>query len=202
MHLVFKIISAIKLCHATNYTFRSGNCYAPHTVALNISSDLNRDKMSNPSVTCLKFYVQDEEHQRKWLDGRRYDNPADSAISMQPMIRYMCTAEGECSQSDVNDSFFTILDDPGKCSALFTREGFLDFVFKTQCDVVNNVAVVCQHDQKVKLPIRDHKSDVKVTTFDGFYSLEVFSSCDPGWFMVDNMCINFYCSNCASNSGA
>ena len=30
--------------------------------------------------------------------------------------------------------------------------------------------------------------------------MQIFSSCDPGWFMVDGMCINFYlCPDCKNN---
>ena len=40
-------------------------------------------------------------------------------------------------------------------------------------------------------------SDVKVVSVNGYYSLQIFSSCEVGWFMVDNMCINICeCQHC------
>ena len=35
-------------------------------------------------------------------------------------------------------------------------------------------------------------SDIKVSVTGGYSSLQVFSSCEVGWFMVDDMCINIY----------
>ena len=92
----------------------------------------------------------------------------------------------------------------GKCSALLTREGFFDFVvFRTQCNVPHNVAVVCQHDQKANLLLHDNKSDIKVSRVGVFYSLQVFASCDVGWFLVDNVCVNVYlCQGCLNNIAA
>ena len=97
-----------------------------------------------------------------------------------------------------------MLNDQGQCSALLTREGFFDFnVIRTHCNVSHNVAVVCQHDLKANIVFNNNMSDVKVSIDDGFYRLEMFSSCDIGWFRVDNMCINFYrCPNCLSNAEA
>ena len=43
-------------------------------------------------------------------------------------------------------------------------------------------------------------SDIKLSSVDGFHSIRLFSSCDPGWFMVDDVCINFYlCPNCTNS---
>ena len=94
-----------------------------------------------------------------------------------------------------------MLNDLGKCSALRTREGFFDFiVFRTHCNVSHTVAVVCQHSQKVNIVFNNSMSDIKISTADGFYSVQVFSSCNSGWFLVDNVCINFYhCPDCFSN---
>ena len=94
-----------------------------------------------------------------------------------------------------------MLSDQGQCSALLTREGFFDFIiFRTHCNVSHNFAVVCQHDQIVNTVFSNNISDIKVLTAHGFYNLQVFSSCDIGWFMVDNMCINFYhCPHCFNN---
>ena len=87
--------------------------------------------------------------------------------------------------------------DQGKCSALLTREGFFDFtILRTQCNVTHSIAVVCQHDDNVGLVFNNNMSDIKVSLVDGFYSLQVFSSCDPGWFKVDEACINFYPCKC------
>ena len=83
--------------------------------------------------------------------------------------------------------------DHGKCSALLTREGFFDFlVFKTQCSVPHSVAVVCQQNKKRNILFNNNMSDIKLSWNDGFHSIQVFSSCDPGWFRVDNVCINFH----------
>ena len=97
-----------------------------------------------------------------------------------------------------------MLNDQGKCSALLTRKGFFDFViFRTQCNISYQVAVVCQHEQKVNILFNNAMSDVKVSMLTAFYSLHVFSSCDVGWFMVNNVCINFYhCPNCRHNTAA
>ena len=98
------------------------------------------------------------------------------------------------------DSSFAVFNDQGQCSALLTREGFFDFtVLRTRCDVSHNVAVVCQHEQKVNTAFNNNLSDVKVSiAAGGFYRIEIFSSCDIGWFRVYNMCINFYhCSGCS-----
>ena len=91
--------------------------------------------------------------------------------------------------------------DQGKCSALLTKEGFFDFrVFKTQCNVRHSVAVVCQHDMTSNRVFSNNMSDIKLSLVDGFQSIQIFSSCDPGWFMVDDVCINFYhCPGCMNN---
>ena len=91
--------------------------------------------------------------------------------------------------------------DQGKCSALLTREGFFDFrVFKTWCNVSHSVAVVCQHNVASNLVFSNNMSDIKLSLVDGFQSIQIFSSCDPGWFMVDDVCINFYhCQGCMNN---
>ena len=63
----------------------------------------------------------------------------------------------------------------------------------------HKVAVVCQHSKRVDLVSCNNMSDIKISLANGFHSIQVFSSCDPGWFMVDDMCINFYlCQNCAT----
>ena len=97
------------------------------------------------------------------------------------------------------DSSFAMFNDHGQCSALLTREGFFDFtVVRTHCNVSHNVAVVCQHEQNVNTAFNNTLSDVKVSLADEIYSIKMFSSCDIGWFKVDNMCINFYqCSSCS-----
>ena len=94
--------------------------------------------------------------------------------------------------------------DKGKCSALLTREGFFDFVvFRTQCDDPHSVTVVCQHDQKATILHHNNMSDIKVSNVGLFYSLQVFASCDAGWFLVDNVCVNFYhCPDCSNNMAA
>ena len=49
----------------------------------------------------------------------------------------------------------------------------------------------------------NNMSDVKLSWVNGFQSILLFSSCDPGWFMVDNVCTNFYhCPHCINNSDA
>ena len=97
-----------------------------------------------------------------------------------------------------------MLSDQGKCSALLTREGFFDFnIFRTHCNVSHNVTVVCQHDQKANTVFANSMSDIQISTADGFYSLQLFSSCNSGWFLVDNVCINFYhCPRCYNNIDA
>ena len=92
----------------------------------------------------------------------------------------------------------------GNCSALLTREGFFDFViFRTRCNVSHHVALVCQHEEKSDPVFNNDMSDVKVFQVGGFYSSHVYSSCDDGWFMVDNTCINIYpCKNCQTNTEA
>ena len=115
---------------------------------------------------------------------------------MQPTATINCSAQRGCNQSDVFDKSIGMLYDKGKCSALLTRDGFFDFfVFRTQCDVAHNVSVVCQHDQKAKVLLHNNMSDIKVSTVGRFNILQVFSSCDVGWFLVDNVCVNIY--NCA-----
>ena len=95
--------------------------------------------------------------------------------------------------------------DQGRCSALLTREGFFDFiVLGTQCNVSHSVAVVCQHDNKVSLAFSNNMSDIKVLLVDGFYSLKLFASCDPCWFRVNYVCINFFrliAMNCQEHNG-
>ena len=128
-----------------------------------------------------------------------FDFPVDRVISSQPTASFDCSAEGKCSQIDVMNSPSVMLPDQGHWAALLTREGFFDFtVIRTHCNVSHNVAVVCQHDQKANIGFYNNRSDVKVSIDDGIYRLEVFSSCEIGWFRVDNMCINFYlCRNCS-----
>ena len=125
-------------------------------------------------------------------------------MSLVCIPQQVCPAEGNCSQIDVMNSSSAMLNDQGQCSILLTREGLFDFnVIRTHCNVSHNVAVVCQHDQKANIVFNNNMSDVKVTLADGFYRLEFLSSCDIGWFRVDNMCINFYhCPHCSSNAEA
>ena len=89
----------------------------------------------------------------------------------------------------------------GKCRALLTREGFFDFhVLPAPCSLSHSVAVVCQHDMKGDIVFTSNMSDLKLSLVDGFHSMQIFSSCDPGWFMVDDVCINFYlCPKCTNN---
>ena len=103
----------------------------------------------------------------------------------------------------MNISSVMVLEE-GKCSALLTREGFFDFlVFKTQCNVSHRVALVCQHNNRVNLVFSNNMSDIKLSLVNGFQSIQMFSSCDPGWFMVDDVCINFYhCPDCMNNRDA
>ena len=136
------------------------------------------------------------------MDGRLYSTPFDRRISIQPVIRVHCTGERHCTETDL-DNTSVIFNGQGKCRALLTREGFFDFhVLPTQCNVSHRVAVVCQHDVKGNLASTSNMSDIKLSLVDGFHSIQLFSSCDPGWFMVDDVCINFYLcpnKNCTSN---
>ena len=112
---------------------------------------------------------------------------------MQPTASFACSADNKCSKTDVTNTYSTMLDDQGKCSALLTREGFFDFVvFRTHCNEPHSVAIVCQNDKKVNFVFNNNMSDIKISINDGFYSLQVSSSCDVGWFMVDGICINTY----------
>ena len=126
-------------------------------------------------------------------------------LSIQPVVRFQCSNEEECLKNNpgVNTSS-EMVHDQGKCSALLTREGFFDFlVFKTQCSVPYNVAVVCQHNNFGDLAFSSNISDIKLSMVNNFHSLQVFSSCDPGWFKVDDVCINFYmCPDCRNNWAA
>ena len=64
-------------------------------------------------------------------------------------------------------------------------------------------AIVCQHEHKKSITFNNNMSDVKASIVDGYYSFQEFSSCDAGWFMVDNMCINLYqCQTCTNNAEA
>ena len=97
-----------------------------------------------------------------------------------------------------------MVHETGKCSALLTREGFFDFlVFKTQCSVPHSVVVVCQHNMARNFVFSNDMSDVKLSLVNGFQSTQIFSSCDPGWFMVNDVCTNFYhCPNCMNDRDA
>ena len=97
-----------------------------------------------------------------------------------------------------------MIHDQGKCSALLTREGFFDFlVLKTPCHVPQSVAVVCQHNATRNLVFNNNMSDIKLSMDDGFQSIQIFSSCSSGWFMVDDVCTNFYhCPDCMNNRNA
>ena len=126
---------------------------------------------------------------------------------MQPTARIQCYSERECSHIDLVNTSSTnslVVHEEGKCSALLTREAFFDFrIFKTQCNVSHSVAVVCQHDVARNIVLSNNMSDVKLSLINGFQSIQLFSSCDHGWFMVDNVCTNFYhCPNCTNNSDA
>ena len=124
-----------------------------------------------------------------------------SVVSLQPMVSFKCSAGRKCSKPEVDNTPVAMLDDQGKCSALLTREGFFDFViFRTQCDRSFPVSLVCQHKAKTAI-FHNDLSDITVATVDGFHTLRVFSSCDAGWFMVDNMCINIYqCKQCKASN--
>ena len=117
---------------------------------------------------------------------------------MEPTASFQCTATAECSQIDLVNTPSPMVHEQGKCSALLTREGLFDFfIFKTQCNIPYNVAVVCQHN-KVSSVFSNNMSDIKLSLFNKFHSIRLFSSCDPGWFKVDDVCINFYpCHNCS-----
>ena len=149
------------------------------------------------------FNLQDEGQQRKWLDGRVFDFPTQSLVSMKTMSAD-CNVEKACSETGVTAASASMLHEQGRCSALLTREGFFDFfIFRTECNVSHPVALVCQYSMKNGTMFNNDKSDVKVFKVNGFYSLQVFSACDIGWFMVDNMCINIYfCQGCKSNKDA
>ena len=123
---------------------------------------------------------------------------------MQPIAKFDCSAQKRCTRSDKLDIDLAMWKDKGKCSALLTREGFFDFVvFRTQCDVPHNVTVVCQHDQKASIVLHNNMSDIKVSRVGLFSRLQVFVSCDVGWFLVDNVCVNFYhCLDCSNNLAA
>ena len=133
-----------------------------------------------------------------------YAGPADSGISIQPTARIECTGERECSQIDLVNTFSPVIHDQGKCSALLSRESFFDFlVLKIQCNVPQSVAVVCQHHMTRNLVFNNNMSDIKLSFVDGFQIIQMLSTCDPGWFMVDDVCINFYhCPDCMNNSDA
>ena len=120
-----------------------------------------------------------------------------SIVSMQPIMSFNCSAGTKCSQTAVANTSVAMLDDQGKCLALLPREGFFDFViFRTRCDISFPISLVCQHKTKT-FAFDNDLSDIKVSAVGGFYSLHAFSSCDAGWFMVDNMCINIYqCQQC------
>ena len=152
----------------------------------------------------MLFDFQDEGHQRKWLDGRMYEIPADSVVSLQPTATFDCSAQRGCIESDKSNIYPAIWKNEGKCSALLTREGFFDFVvFRTKCDAPYNVTVVCQHDRRTNAFLHNNMSDIKISTVGGGYSLQVFSSCGAGWFLVDNVCVNlYYCPDCSNNMAA
>ena len=130
-----------------------------------------------------------------------FDNinfPTHSLVSMTPMVNFHCSAERECLETAVMSTSAALLRGEGKCSALLTREGFFDFVIsRSPCEESSTVALVCQHKIKMETVFNNNLSDVKVSPVNGFYRLQIFSSCGNGWFMVDNMCINIYeCQHC------
>ena len=118
-----------------------------------------------------------------------YSSQMDSSISAQPLIRVVCNRERQCTQIDVDSTSSSLMfHDQGKCRALLTREGFFDFrVLPAQCNVPHNVAVVCQYNGNKNLVFTSNMSDIKLSLVDGFHSIQIFSSCDPGWFMVDDV---------------
>ena len=153
---------------------------------------------------CVHSEFQDELKQRKWIDGTIFESNSFSTfsvISLQPMVSFKCSAGRQCSETEADSTSVAMLDDQGKCSALLAREGFFDFViFRTQCDRSFPVSLVCQHKTKT-IVCNNALSDIKVSTVDEFYSLRVVPSCDAGWFMVDNMCINIYqCKQCKTSN--
>ena len=138
------------------------------------------------------------------MDGRLHSNSSKGAASIQPVATVHCTSEGHCVRLNLSNTLNTSSVNfyyHGKCTALITREGFFDFlVVRTLCDVSHSVAVVCQHDVKGNLVSTSNMSDIKLSLVGGFHSIQMFSSCDPGWFMVDDVCINFYlCPSCTNN---
>ena len=135
------------------------------------------------------------------MDGRLYTTPFDNSISIQPQIRVDCTHERQCTEIDLDNTSSLMFHDQGKCRALLTREGFFDFrVLPAPCNTSHSVAVVCQHNVNENLVFTSNMSDIKLSLVDGFHSIQIFSSCDPGWFMVDDVCINFYlCPKCTNN---
>ena len=135
------------------------------------------------------------------MDGRRYSTIPFGSLSIQPLFRIHCTGERQCTETDSDNTSSVMSHDQGKCRALLTREGFFDFhVFRTQCNVSHSVAVVCQHNVNENLVFTSNMSDIQLSLVDGFHSIHIFSSCDPGWFMVDDVCINFYlCPKCTNN---
>ena len=138
------------------------------------------------------------------MDGRLHSNSSKGAASIQPVATVHCTSEGHCVRLNLSNTLNTSSVNfyhHGKCTALITREGFFDFlVVRTPCDVSHSVAVVCQHDVKGNLVSTSNMSDIKLSLVGGFHSIQMFSSCDPGWFMVDDVCINFYlCPSCTNN---
>ena len=97
---------------------------------------------------------------------------------MQPTAKIHCTGERECSHIDLANTPSLInfmANNLGTCSALFTRDGFFDFlVLKTQCNVPHSVAVVCQHNVISNLVFNNSMSDIRLSLVDGFLSIQVF----------------------------
>ena len=121
---------------------------------------------------------------------------------MQPTTTFHCSLGRNCSQYKMIDTF-PMLNDTGKCSALLTRKGFFDFViFRTHCNTSYNVRVVCQRDNTIKEDLYNNMSDIKISNINGYHSLQAFSSCDAGWFLIDNVCVNFYPHPASSNNTA
>ena len=116
-----------------------------------------------------------------------FDFPALNLAKLKPMSAG-CSIEQGCSETGSPAMFAPMLHEHERCSALLTRDGFFDFViFRTQCNISYPVALVCQHNRKLSTVFNNEKSDVKVFKVNGFYSLQVFSVCDVGWFMVDDL---------------